>query len=63
MEEKIETVYKKTGIKLGMDEKLVKYSVNKINDMKKGDMRMVFEFLRTLSRHIFPEISNASDDF
>lgn len=62
IEEKIEAVSKKTGIKLDMGEKLIKYSVNKINEMKKGDMRMVFEFMRALSRHIFPKIDSTSDE-
>lgn len=35
---------------------------NKINDMKKGDMRMVFEFLKSLSHNIFPTETDTIQD-
>jgi len=35
-------VYKKTGINIKISESLLKFAVNKINDLKKGDMRMAF---------------------
>jgi hypothetical protein len=49
MADKIEQVQKITGIHIKINDGLLKYIANKINEMKKGDMRMAFQFLKALS--------------
>jgi hypothetical protein len=42
MMDKIQHVEKSTGIHITFSEGLLKFSANKINDLKKGDMRVAF---------------------
>ncbi len=42
------------GIVIKFDQKLIKFVANKINDIKKGDMRKIFEFLKKLANLILP---------
>lgn len=63
IEDKIATVAAKTGIRLLFTEKLVRYSANKMNEMKKGDMRIVFEFLRSLASKLLPKSELTSEEF
>ena len=62
MEAKLLEVTKKSDISLVISEKLLLYSANKLQAIKKGDLRIVFEFLKEIGMIVFSKKFNPESD-
>ena len=62
LREKIEQADLYLGLKLGIDEKLVKFVINKIEANKKGDVRILIEFIKILLFDIMKKTEEKTRD-
>jgi hypothetical protein len=55
MKEKLELIHDKFGFKIVANDKVLNFIAAKIENLKKGDVRIVLEFLRELANTVLPK--------
>lgn len=55
MKEKLETVHDSFGFNIVASDKVLNFIAAKIENLKKGDVRIVLEFLRSLANTLIPK--------
>ena len=54
MKQKLAVVYDMFGFKIDAPEKVLKFIAGKMENIKKGDIRIVLQFLRELAKSVLP---------